>query len=120
MWCKYVILLLILFLFFKSPYIAVDLLTQLNFPLVFELETNGDGARFYFQTALSWLMFCFSALFPIVTFIQFPDHWRKMKAYITCRPTTTSVANGMDRLLCKFVQSSADLISVQKFSVEIL
>ena len=93
-WCKYVIILFVLFLIFKLPYIVVDIMTQLNFPLVFEPEASGDGARFYFQIALSWMTFCYSALFPIVTFFQFPDHWRKMKSYVTCAPTTTSAANG--------------------------
>ena len=93
-WCKYVVMLFVLFLFFKSPYIIVDLLTQQNLTLVFEPEATADGARFYYQTALSWMMFCFSAIFPVLTFIQFPDHWRKMKSYITCTPTTTSAANG--------------------------
>ena len=72
----------------------VDIMTQQNFSLVFEPAATADGSKFYYQTGLSWMMFLFSAIFPVLTFIQFPDHWRKMKSYITCSPTTTSAATG--------------------------
>ena len=81
----------------------IDLLTQLGTETAYIAQTNGndyiDGTHVYYQTALAWLMFSFSAMFPILTFIYFHEHWRRLKYWISCRKASVST-NVNSKLHC--------------------
>jgi len=107
---KYVTALFIMYLVFKSPHVVVDILTQLNVTVAYEprLAPNATAEaalvaepRFYYQTGLSWMMFSFSSIFPIITFMYFHDHWRRLKKFITCGTATVSIANSGKLHLCR-------------------
>nr|XP_002125985.1 histamine H2 receptor [Ciona intestinalis] len=95
---KFVSLLLFLFMAFKAPYVILDTLTQLNVGGAFYPANNStikvDGSKFYFQTVLSWMMFCFSSLYPVVTFIYFKEYWKRIKNWILCSNATSIINNG--------------------------
>lgn len=95
-YAQYVLLLFFLYLILKVPYIFVDVLTQMDVPgsyVVTVSNTTGnvtlvveqaDPNEFYYQTALTWAMFCFSAMFPLVTFAFFAEHKRRVKVHLCC------------------------------------
>ncbi|CAK8681429.1 uncharacterized protein LOC143459666 isoform X2 [Clavelina lepadiformis] len=96
---RYVIFLVLLYLVFKAPYVMIDVLTQYGISSFYQPVTVAnqtvvvDGSKFYYQTVISWMMFAFSATFPIVTFVQFPEHVRRLKTWARCGNTTISAAN---------------------------
>nr|CAB3254119.1 histamine H2 receptor [Phallusia mammillata] len=96
---RYVTMLFILYLIFKMPYQTIDILTQLSVSFAYEpasnttVDYNTEGAKFYYQTVLSWMMFCFSALYPVLTFIYFNEHWRRLRNCVLCGSATVSIAN---------------------------
>nr|XP_039263437.1 uncharacterized protein LOC120339389 [Styela clava] len=86
---KYVLILLLLFVVFKFPYLIMDISTQ--FGASFTLYDNSSimsttigENKFSYQTAFMWMMFCFSAMFPLVTLAWFAEHKKRIRIYLCC------------------------------------
>ena len=78
-------------LLLKGPIIMVDLLTQLGVESAYVTgESPVPATSVYYQTALAWLMFAYSALFPILTFIYFHEHWRRLRYWMSCRKASVA------------------------------